>query len=91
MTPSYYKSLREVEGSFDVVVPRDSCGHIHPLCGRFSRSCLAAIEDALSQGERKVFRLLERKDRDVKEVEVATWGIADSAFFNVNTLEDYRQ
>jgi molybdopterin-guanine dinucleotide biosynthesis protein A len=88
-----------------VTVPR-FLGHEQPLCAIFHRDLLPAISDALSQGDYKVMRVVERaalalggaQVMDRYDVETAMTvnprplaGRLHRAFLNCNTPGDFRR
>lgn len=73
----------------DVVVPRwnDRYQTMQSVYAR--KNCLAAVEDALAQGERRMISFYPQvKVRIVSPEEIAEYDPRGRSFFNVNTPED---
>jgi molybdopterin-guanine dinucleotide biosynthesis protein A len=71
-------------GDFDVVMPRRSRSKFEPLFAMYKKSTLAAIDDALACGIRKIIVPLEKckiKYIDISQTEIK----------NLNTKDDYRK
>jgi molybdopterin-guanine dinucleotide biosynthesis protein A len=71
-------------GDFDVVMPRTSQSKFEPLFAMYKKSTLAAIDDALASGIRKIIVPLENckiKYIDISQTEIK----------NLNTKSDYRK
>ncbi len=72
----------------DAVVPVVS-GRDQPLCAAYSSACLAAIEQALARGQRRVDSFFEQVGlRRIPEKELRQFGSPDRLLLNVNTPED---
>lgn len=70
------------------VVPRWN-GFWEPLAALYARSCLAAVEEALARGERRVVSFYPRiRIRALQEDEIRRFAPPRLAFFNVNSPED---
>ena len=89
MSPRLYRVLGEASKSFDVVVPRDGQGRIHPLCAYYSRVAMAPIQNLLGKGIFKVDALLRFKNLQSHVLPATEFGISDLDFFNVNTLTQW--
>ena len=88
MERRFFDLLSGFTQGFDAVVGRDSRGRTHPLCGYYSRCCLAPIQQLLEKGERRVNAILETKKISSRILSAPELGIPDFFFFNVNTPED---
>jgi len=76
-----------IEG-FDLVIPRVG-GYAEPLFGFYKKTCLRAMEDALSRGERRMQGIFGGlKVRYVEERELAPFDPGFRSFININTPED---
>ncbi|HEY31969.1 MAG TPA: molybdenum cofactor guanylyltransferase [Dehalococcoidia bacterium] len=72
----------------DLVAPRIG-DQVEPLHAVYTRSCLAQIEQMLSEGELGVHRLFPRVNvRYVDEDEIKRFDPTQLSFFNVNTESD---
>ncbi len=80
--------MLELSAGFDVVIPR--LGEpVEPLHAVYSKSCLAAIEQLLGQGNYKIDRLLSLvKVRYVEAGEIDRFDPEHLSFFNINTKAD---
>ncbi len=80
--------LSQVAG-FDVVVPQIG-PYLEPLHAVYAKNCLAAIEQAISAGERKVTSFFPQvRVNYLEERLLARYGDLDRAFLNINTPEDW--
>lgn len=73
----------------DVVIPAHP-GGVEPLHALYGKSCLAAIEEELDAGKKRVIGFFPKVK--VVEIPVANWSEIDSeglSFRNVNTPEEY--
>lgn len=81
-------SLRE---GFDVVVPRWN-GRFQPLLAIYSRDVLSHVEAQLARGELRPVYLFDKvRTRIVEEEEIRRIDPEGTAFFNMNTPEDYAE
>ena len=87
--PRLYRVLARVGRDFDVVVPRDSKGALHPLCAYYSRNAADPIRRLLESGARRVDSVLDSEDLRVHLLSAAEWDLPDESFLNVNTLADW--
>jgi molybdopterin-guanine dinucleotide biosynthesis protein A len=74
----------------DVIIPRAADG-LHPLCGLYSRRCLAPIRQALARGERKMTSF--HQEVRVCYLEEAALRAVDPqlrSLININTWQDYQ-
>jgi molybdopterin-guanine dinucleotide biosynthesis protein A len=90
MEPSYFQTLVHLAEGFDVIVPRDSRGRIHPLCAYYGSRCLEPASLLLGSGTRTVHKLLESDELQVNFLEARKWGVSDDRFVNINSQEDYQ-
>ncbi|MGA2131090.1 MAG: molybdenum cofactor guanylyltransferase [Bryobacteraceae bacterium] len=67
----------------DALVPAGPSGRLEPLCAVYHRRCLAALEQALASGVRKVTAALAGLDLHIRQME------NPSCFENLNTPEDW--
>jgi molybdopterin-guanine dinucleotide biosynthesis protein A len=76
-------------GDWDVVVPRWD-DRLQPLCAVYRRrTCLAAVEDSLHRGDRRLISFHGAvRVRVLEPAEVRRLDPAGMSFFNVNTPED---
>jgi molybdopterin-guanine dinucleotide biosynthesis protein A len=75
---------------WDAVVPHWN-GFWEPLAAAYARSCLSAIEDALTRGEKRVTSFYPQvRIRPVEEAEIRRFVPPGVAFFNVNTRSDLK-
>lgn len=88
MEAVFFSRLGRFSQDFDLVVPADSEGRLHPLCGYYSTLCCAPLRRLLDQNKRRVDALLEAPHIRSLIVQAPQLGIPDSFFLNVNTLED---
>lgn len=89
-TPHYSKALAEYlaqqyDPSFDAWVLEDASGRVHPLCGMYSKRCLAEMEEHLKSGRFKLMRMLEHVS--LKTMKLPPH-LSDQVFDNLNTPED---
>ncbi len=76
---------------FDAVIPRTRDGVKHPLCAVYRRTCLPAIEAALTSGANTVMLMLFDHDLAVKWVDPEEGQFEDTDLANLNTPEDLRR
>lgn len=73
---------------WDVVVPRSSMG-FEPLCAVYSRSCVAVMEERISNGSFKILDLIaDVRTRIVNGEDLRVLDPAELTFLNVNTKTD---
>lgn len=74
----------------DAAVPEsDSRRGVEPLCAYYGPRCLAAVDDRLARGERKVIAFFEDVAvRRIPAATVARFGDPSIIFMNVNTPEE---
>ncbi len=81
-------TLRDRAPWADAVAPRSARG-IEPLCARYARALLPAVDAALLTGQLAVHEMVEQRAVDwIGEVELAALDPDGRSFFNVNTPED---
>jgi len=79
-------SFREAEA----LVPLDAQGRPQPLCAVYSVACLPKVSEAITRGERRMTRLLERLAvRFLPFSEVAHLPGAEEFFWDLDTPDDY--
>lgn len=86
--PDFFRLIEPFTHAFDAVAAEDSQGRLHPLCGYYSKHCLASIQQLIDRGDRKVSTIFSAKDVTALIVKAAEFGIPDSLFFNANTPAD---
>ena len=91
VSPRLYRVLAKVGCDFDVVVPRDSKGGLHPLCAYYSRIAVDPIRSFLEAGARRVDSVLESKDLRIHVLSAVEWNLPDEGFLNVNTPADWKR
>ncbi|MCX6026162.1 MAG: molybdenum cofactor guanylyltransferase [Chloroflexi bacterium] len=80
--------LLSLAGSAQVVLPRVR-GEAEPLLAVYSRTCLPAVEHALSAGERRMVSFLSAvRVREVAEEDLLAVDPTGMTFFNLNTPDD---
>ena len=78
----------QLSADFDLVVPRVN-NYVEPLHAIYSRSCLAPIEDMITQSKLSVNRLFSLvKVRYVETGEIDRFDPEHLSFFNINTKAD---
>ena len=91
VSPRLYRVLSQVGRDFDVVVPRDRRGGLHPLCAYYSRSALGPIRTLLATGVRRVDAVLASENLRVHVLSAPEWNLPDEGFLNVNTPADWER
>jgi molybdopterin-guanine dinucleotide biosynthesis protein A len=91
MTPQFLKWLAGQAGAApEMIIVPDAAGGPQPLCAIYRRGVLAAVEQALKNGDYKIGRLFSQAPtRVVKESELVAAGFSAIIFQNVNTPEEY--
>ncbi len=87
--PRLYRILARAGRDFDVVVPRDAEGGLHPLCAYYSRNAADPIRRLLESGARRVDSVLKAEDLRIHVLSAAEWNLPDESFLNVNTPADW--
>ena len=84
--------LKESE-KCDVVVPKESNGHLQPLFAVYSKRVLRQTEDLLNENKSSILCLYDRVN--VNYIEEQCWkditGGKDDVFYNINYAEDYER
>lgn len=81
--------LRHTEARDDVIVPR-SGSYLQPLYAVYSKRCLPAIEDCLSNNVRKLTAFYDRvRVKYIEEDAIRQLVNPDEVFFNINTPAEY--
>jgi molybdopterin-guanine dinucleotide biosynthesis protein A len=81
--------MLKISAAFDMVIPRLG-GLVEPLHAVYAKSCLAAIEQLLGQGNYKTDQLLDLvKVRYVEAGEIDRFDPEHLSFFNINTRADW--
>ena len=91
VAPALLAALRDRAPGADAVAPR-AAGGIEPLCARYARGLLPAVDARVRAGELAVHALLE--GLAVEWIEGAALTALDPdgrSFFNINTPEDLRR
>jgi molybdenum cofactor guanylyltransferase len=92
VTPQLFAHLLRFGGEAQAVVPLDDGGRFEPLCAVYSISALAAVNELIAAGERKVSRLFERiPTRFVSFNELDYLDGARRFFDNINSPQDYQR
>ena len=83
-------TLRALGEGADVAVPESGSRRgVEPLCAFYAPSCLPAIEQSLSDGDRRVIGFHERvRVARLPAHEVSAFGDPELLFMNVNTPDD---
>ncbi|HXU06337.1 MAG TPA: molybdenum cofactor guanylyltransferase [Polyangia bacterium] len=82
------ETLRDRAPWADAVAPRTARG-IEPLCARYARALLPAVDACVRDGALAVHEMLERRAVDwITEAELAALDPEGRSFINVNTPED---
>jgi molybdopterin-guanine dinucleotide biosynthesis protein A len=85
------RALWEVCGDHDAAIPVWN-GRPQPLCGIYSRRCLGPIGDMIGDGQLKLYELYDVvRTRFFREEEVKAVDPRGLSFFDVDTIEDYRE
>jgi molybdopterin-guanine dinucleotide biosynthesis protein A len=88
VTPALLAALRDRAPQADAVAPRSARG-IEPLCARYARALLPAIDERVRAGDLAVHALLERRAVEwIAGPDLAALDPDGRSFFNVNTPED---
>jgi len=88
VTPALLAALRDRAPQADAVAPRTARG-IEPLCARYARALLPAIDERVRAGDLAVHALLERRTVEwIAGADLAALDPGGRSFFNVNTPED---
>jgi molybdopterin-guanine dinucleotide biosynthesis protein A len=87
----FFQKLENWSPGFDIVIPQDSGGQLHPLSGTYSKNCLPAIEELANQKYGRVLQLLESPRLKTRILKSEEHGLNRELFLNVNTHEDYRE
>ena len=79
--------------NFDVVVPRlGEDDFVEPFKAVYSKKCLAAVDDAIEKGKRRVISFFaDVRVRVVQPSEVKRFDPEYISFINVNTPDEYRR
>ena len=84
--------LSEADG-YDIVVPRESDGHLQPLFAVYNKSVLPQVEKLLLENKSSVLNLY--KMANVRYIDEPDWKKKikenDDVFFNINYTEDYER
>lgn len=79
------KALTLADTGYDAVVCRDHSGHLHPLCGLYSKQCLPAIEELIAQENFRVSSVLKMVNSTILSLDSAD--LSDTLLTNVNIPE----
>jgi molybdopterin-guanine dinucleotide biosynthesis protein A len=90
VAPALLAALHRRAPGADAVAPRTE-GGIEPLCARYARTLLPAVDARVAAGELAVHALLERLAVDwIEGAALAALDPGGRSFFNINTPEDLR-
>ena len=85
------KYMIDSADAYDVLVPEID-GQLHPLCGLYSRDCLAVIEEMLAQGRRDVRSIFPKlKVRYLAKEELDKFDQGLLSLVNINTKDEYEK
>jgi molybdenum cofactor guanylyltransferase len=91
VAPALLAALRDRAPGADAVAPR-AAGGIEPLCARYARGLLPAVEARVRAGELAVHAMLEGLAVAwIEGAELAALDPDGRSFFNINTPEDLRR
>jgi molybdopterin-guanine dinucleotide biosynthesis protein A len=91
VAPALIAALRDRAPGADAVAPR-AAGGIEPLCARYARSVLPAVEARVRAGELAVHAMLAALAVGwIEGAELAALDPDGRSFFNINTPEDLRR
>jgi FdhD protein len=81
--------LVELDWKADVIIPRSKDG-LEPLHALYGKRCLPAMEYMLASGQKRIISFFDRVTvREVGQEKIPGFEPHFSAFWNVNTPEDY--
>ena len=91
LAPALIAALRDRAPGAEAVAPR-AAGGIEPLCARYARAVLPAVEARVRAGQLAVHAMLEGLAVDwIEGAELAALDPGGQSFFNINTPEDLRR
>ena len=77
--------------AYDALIPEID-NQLHPLCGLYSRNCLAVIEEMLRQDRRDVRSIFPKlKVRYLAKEELVKFDKGLFSFVNINTEDEYKK
>ena len=77
--------------AYDALIPEID-NRLHPLCGLYSRDCLAVIEEMLAQGRRDVRSIFPKlKVRYLAKEELDKFDQGLLSLVNINTKDEYEK
>lgn len=79
------KALIMADTGYDAVVCRDRAGHLHPLCGLYSKQCLPVIEELIAQENFRVSSVLNMVNSTILSLDPTN--LSDALLTNVNIPE----
>jgi molybdopterin-guanine dinucleotide biosynthesis protein A len=92
LRPELFDYLLNAIGDASAAIPIGADDRLDPLSAVYATKALAAVNELIASGERKISRLFERIDtRFVPFHEIAHLPGADLFFENVNTPEEYEK
>lgn len=92
MSPDFFRLMLEKLPGPDAVAMRFNDGAVEPLCGIYSSTCLAVVEQNLADGMLKITDLLAQVAVEyISELELHEHGLSRKIFTNVNTPDDLKQ
>ena len=92
MTSEFLEWLaREAYAAKELIVVPNALGGLQPLCAIYKRNVLAAVEQALNNGDYKIGHLFSVvPTRQIAEGEIISAGFSAEVFRNINTAADYQ-
>ena len=85
------KYMIDSSDAYDALIPEID-NRLHPLCGLYSRDCLAVIEEMLAQGRRDVRSIFPKlKVRYLAKEELDKFDQGLLSLVNINTKDEYEK
>jgi molybdenum cofactor guanylyltransferase len=85
---SLLRNLISFAEGYDAAIPRSRDGLAHPLCAVYRRTCLPAVEKALTRGANKVIEAVVDDALSIRWISPEEGSFQDSELANINTPED---
>lgn len=79
------QAMLHADQGYDAMVCLDHTGHLHPLCGIYSKKCLPVIETMISEGNLRISGILDAVHSAVFSFD--DYGFSDVLLTNVNHPE----
>jgi len=90
ITARFISYMQEfISSDFQVVIPKDRQGRLHPLCGFYHSSIIATIREQIVNKNYKIHDLINICK--VKIVKLDDTNFNDYILFNINSEEDYHR